>query len=76
MYIFKSLFVFTDGQDHDSEDGESICLTLARKSKKEEFALRDKLIELFTFSNTRIFDALIKSTKLSLEMIRKRIYLP
>ena len=61
-----------DHDDHDGAAGENLSVLLAKRSKKEEFSLRDKLKELFQTFNHRLIDALAKATKQSLDTLRRR----
>jgi len=46
---------------------------LQRRVQKEEAQMREKLKELFTGFNHRLFDSLLKMAKTSLDVLRKRL---
>jgi len=47
---------------------------LERLVQKEEHQMRDKLKELFSGFNHRLFDSLLKMAKTSIDLLRKRLF--
>jgi len=47
---------------------------LERRVQKEENQMRDKLKELFSGFNHRLFDSLLKMAKTSIDLLRKRLF--
>jgi len=47
---------------------------LERRVQKEEHQMRDKLKELFSGFNHRLFDSLLKMAKTSIDLLRKRLF--
>jgi len=59
------------GEDEDRPDNPK---ELERRVQKEEHLMREKLKELFSGFNHRLFDSLLKMAKASIDLLRKRLF--
>lgn len=62
-----------DEGDRDDDDDDDISQELVRRTLKEEANLKDKLKEMFISFNNRLMDSLLKSSKNTMDLLRKRL---
>lgn len=57
----------------EKDDDDDISQELVRRTLKEEVNLKDKLKEMFISFNNRLMDSLLKSSKNTMDMLKKRL---